>query len=343
MLCGAFVVRAQVDDPGVGLSYVYLVPVLFGSFWFGAAGGLLTGVVAAGLYALGGAVNPQDNLFLSTMLRLGVFGGVGYGIGWLFDQRAVLTAAVELQRRELGELRAIQEALVPGVLPDRPGLELSSSYVPAQQGVAGDFFLVAAGPGETTMIVVGDVLGKGLDAARRASFVRTALATFAPFTDDPVRLLEMANYSLIEKAGTSETFVTAACLIFRPQQGVAAFALAGHPPPMELDSGEPIDAEPGLPLGVAVDLGVRSVTLPLAEGEGLLLYTDGLIEARTPEMGETPRDQFGSERLVELVADLRGEPPERVVNTLRDAAEDFAGGVLDDDLCLVAFRASRRP
>ncbi|MGH3016675.1 MAG: PP2C family protein-serine/threonine phosphatase, partial [Gaiellaceae bacterium] len=275
---------------------------------------------------------------LSTLLRLGVFTGVGYGIGWLFDQRATLSAAVELQRRELGELRAIQEALVPPEMPERPGLELASCYVPAVQGVAGDFFIVAAGPGEATILVVGDVLGKGIDAARRASFVRTALATFAPFSDDPVRLLEMANYSLIEKAGTSETFVTAACVTFRPDQRTASVALAGHPPPIELDSGREVGVEPGVPLGVEVDIGCTAASVRLERGSGLLLYTDGLIEARRPEAAGADREEFGVERLQRMLVDLPDEPPITVVGEVRNAAEDFAGGALDDDLCMVALR-----
>jgi serine phosphatase RsbU (regulator of sigma subunit) len=337
MLGIVFALRAALDDPAVGASYLYLVPVLFASLWFGAEGGLLAGVVAAGLYALGALYTDTDNVFLSALLRLAVFTGVGYGIGWLLDQRATLTAAVELQRRELGELRAIQEALVPSEMPERPGLDLASCYVPAVQGVAGDFFIVASGPGESTMLVVGDVLGKGIDAARRASFVRTALATFAPFSDDPVRLLEMANYSLIEKAGTSETFVTAACVTYRPDQGTATVALAGHPPPLLLDSGREVEGEPGIPLGVQVDIGSTPQTVRLERGSGLLLYTDGLIEARKPE-DVADREQFGVERLQRILAEMPDEPPIRVVSEVRDAAEEFAGGALDDDLCMVALR-----
>jgi serine phosphatase RsbU (regulator of sigma subunit) len=336
LLCGVFLFRVEVDDMGIGFGYLFFVPVLFASYWFRAEGGLLAGLLAAGLFALDGAFNSGDNLLLSSLLSLLVFTGVGYGVGWLVDQREMLTAALELQRRELGELRAIQEALVPSDMPERPGLELASCYVPAQQGVAGDFFIVAAGPGEATMVVVGDVLGKGLDAARRASFVRTALATFTPFTDDPVQLLEMANYSLIEKAGTSDTFVTAACVTFRPATGVAAVALAGHPPPISLDTGKEVDAASGIPLGVELNVDTKAKMLQLDHG-GLLLYTDGLIEARRPG-DESDREQFGTGRILSILAELRGASPDRVVSDLRDAAESFAGGALDDDLCMVALR-----
>jgi sigma-B regulation protein RsbU (phosphoserine phosphatase) len=117
-------------------------------------------------------------------------------------------------------------------------------------------------------------------------------------------------------------------------------ALAGHPPPIALDSGEPVDAAAGMPLGVAVELDCTATTLHMGEGDGLLLYTDGLIEARRPGNGngDAAREQFGSERVVALLAELRDAPPSRVVSELREAAESFSGGALDDDLCMVALR-----
>ena len=88
---------------------------------------------------------------------------------------------LEAQRdAELGELRTIKEALVPDAIPDRVGLEIATCHVPAEEGVAGDFHLVAEGPEALTTFFVGDVAGKGFAAARRGAYVRAALATFAP-------------------------------------------------------------------------------------------------------------------------------------------------------------------
>lgn len=121
----------------------------------------------------------------AAVLRLVVLCSVGGGFALLLDRQIELRAAVADRDRQIDELHAIREALVPVEVPERPALELASCYVPAEEGVAGDFYLVAPGPNDTTVLVVGDAMGKGLEAARRASFARAALATFASFTDDP--------------------------------------------------------------------------------------------------------------------------------------------------------------
>ena len=118
---------------------------------------------------------------------------------------------------ELEDLRAVRDALTPPELPARPGLELAATFIPASADqVSGDFYLVAEGPQESTVLVVGDVVGHGLQAGRRAAFVRTAFAATAPFSDDPSRLLSWANTALIERAGTGSEFVTAACVTYLP-------------------------------------------------------------------------------------------------------------------------------
>lgn len=353
-LAAIFVAWMLIAQAGVGISFLYVVPILLAAWFFGPRAGLVAGAIAAALFGLGGLIVDEPDLLAGVLIRGAVYCAVGYLVGMLLDQRLRLRAEVAAQRRELSELRAIQDALVPAELPERPALELASCYVPAQEGVAGDFYIVAEAPGAATIVVVGDVVGKGLDAARRASFVRTAFATFAPFTDDPLRLLEMANYSLIEKAGTSQTFVTAACVSYRPEDGAIAWALAGHPPPLLLDAGRPLHgAGPGLPLGIDVELGCGPARSRLRPGEGLLLYTDGLSEARAPGAAAPPAgarrpasdggqqgDMLGADRIAALLAVLRGASPGDVVRRLRTAAEEFAGGALADDLCMVALRAT---
>jgi hypothetical protein len=100
---------------------------------------------------------------------------------------------------ELEDLRAIRDALSPPELPTRPGLDLAAAFLPAAERVSGDFYLVADGPQDAPVLVVGDVVGHGLAAARRAAFLRTAFAATAPFSDDPRRLLSWANAALIER------------------------------------------------------------------------------------------------------------------------------------------------
>jgi serine phosphatase RsbU (regulator of sigma subunit) len=336
MLAAIFVLRATVTgEPGPLL----LFPVLLSAFWFGRAGGLAVAAVAAVLYAVARAIHPaHDSLSVveAGLLRLLLYGIAAYIVGWLAEQRRTLTATVSAQHAKLAELRGIQQALAPSDAPRRPWLELASCYVPAEHGAAGDFYLVTEATGDSTVVVVGDVAGKGIEAARRAAFVRTALATAAPYTDDPCRLLESANTALLDRGGGSELLVTCACIAFSPETHTVRWALAGHPAPMWLDDGTPLNTvSPAYPLGVEPYLECRSSSTSLSPGAGLLAFTDGLSEAR-----RNGGELFGTERIAHALAGMRGAAPAQVVRQLRSQAESFAGGALTDDLCIVALRAS---
>jgi len=116
------------------------------------------------------------------------------------DHLAELQDRVDAAEHELEDLRGIREALTPPQLPQRPGLELAAAFLPAAERVSGDFYLTAEGPRDATVLAVGDVVGHGLTAGRRAAFVRTTFALTAPFSDDPRSLLTWANAALIERA-----------------------------------------------------------------------------------------------------------------------------------------------
>ncbi len=123
--------------------------------------------------------------------------------------------------------------------------------------MAGDFFLVSEGPMDSTTIVIGDVVGHGVDAARRAAYVRAALATFAKFSSDPVRLLQFAHAALVERVGDSPQFVTAVCVnIAAPPVMRLSWACAGHEAPWYLDTAAPLEGgRASVPLGLATGVG----------------------------------------------------------------------------------------
>jgi serine phosphatase RsbU (regulator of sigma subunit) len=250
------------------------------------------------------------------------------------EDLAVLRERLETAEHELEDLRAIRDALTPPELPRRPGLELAAAFLPAvAERVSGDFYLVAAGPQDSTVLVVGDVVGHGLQAARRASFIRTTFAAVAPFSDDPTRLLSWANTALIERAGTSTEFVTAGCVTYLPGEQLVRWAYAGHPPALWLDDGQELRApRQGIALGLAADLGSAEGSRPAPGGAGVLLYTDGLTEARHD--GE----MFGLDRVTAALGGLHGASPTEAVAVLRARVADHAYGTLTDDLCLLAAR-----
>ncbi|WP_028065093.1 PP2C family protein-serine/threonine phosphatase [Solirubrobacter soli] len=247
---------------------------------------------------------------------------------------AVLRKRLAAAEHELEDLRAIRDALTPPELPRRPGLELAAAFLPAiAERVSGDFYLVAEGPQDSTVLVVGDVVGHGLQAARRAAFIRTTFAATAPFSDDPCRLLSWANTALIERAGVSVEFVTAACVTFLPSTQILRWAYAGHPPALWLDDGhELIAPTQGTPLGLGPNPGFVEGSQRSTAGAGVLLYTDGLTEARHDGQ------MFGVDGVSAVLGGLHRPSPTEAVAVLRARVADFAYGTLTDDLCLLAAR-----
>lgn len=236
---------------------------------------------------------------------------------------------------EIRDLEAMRDVLAPAEPPARPGLDVECAYAPAADGVAGDFYLVAAGPDEdSTVLAVGDVAGKGVAAARRATFVRTSLATFAGFIDEPCRLLELSNQVLVERTGISSTYVTVVAVVIHPGEGRVEWAAAGHPPPLRLDSGEELNGRRlSPPLGVSDGFVCDAGREMVAPGDGLLLYSDGVTEAHRPR-----RELFGERRLTDALRELSGAAPNAVVRRLTADLHAHAGDALGDDLCIVAAR-----
>lgn len=250
------------------------------------------------------------------------------------EKLAALSQLLESTEHELKDLRAIRDALTPPALPKRPGLELAAAYLPAgAEQVSGDFYLVAEGPEDSTLLVIGDVAGHGLAAARRAAFIRTTFAATAPFSDDPCQLLSWANAALVERADTSSQFVTAACITYLPEHRLLRFAYAGHPPALSVyDDCELVAPSQGTPLGIAdhpayVEGSVR------AEGPtGVLLYTDGVTEARRGD------ELFGIGGVRAVLRQLDRPSPSDAIAVVRARVADFAYGTLTDDLCMLAAR-----
>jgi serine phosphatase RsbU (regulator of sigma subunit) len=247
----------------------------------------------------------------------------------LADLRERLGAAED----ELEDLRAIRDALTPPELPVRPGMNLAAAFLPAAERVSGDFYLVAEGPQDSTVLVVGDVVGHGLVAARRAAFTRTTFAATAPFSDDPCRLLNWANTALIERARDSVDYVTAACVTYLPRERRLRWAYAGHPPALWLDDPrELVATRQGAPLGLGPDPGCVEGSCRSATSAGMLLYTDGLTEARRG------MSFFGLDGVTTALGRLHRPSASEAVEALRAGVAEFATNAPTDDLCLLAAR-----
>jgi serine phosphatase RsbU (regulator of sigma subunit) len=334
-------------QPGLAVSLYGLVPIVLGVFWFSLRGGLLAAAATMLAFLVDEMLTPSRGLSgpefgFAVFNRAVVFFGVAVLVAWLLDRERRLILQVQAQRAELAELESLRAALIPVDVPPRPHLQLATSFLPADGEVAGDFFLVVEGPDRSTTIVVGDVVGHGLEAARCAAFVRAALATFARFTSDPARLLQLANTALAERRAPSATFVTTVCLnIGAPPDPEVCWAAAGHNAPWFLDTGAPLrGGRLGAPLGIGADaLTVESGRAVLQPGAGILLFTDGLTEARAARRpSHRSFELFGEDRARKIVREQRGAAVTGIVEALVAEVTAFAGGPLADDLCLVAVR-----
>lgn len=196
--------------------------------------------------------------------------------------------------QELASARELQEVLIPEKPPSLPGFTVSSAYHPALE-VGGDFFQIIPLEGEftgSTLIVLGDVSGKGLRAAMAVSLIVGAVRTLAETTSRPAEILAGLSRRLYGRLQGGFT----TCLALRIDPGgVCTIASAGHPAPY-LNERE-INLPGALPLGIDPEMKYEEMRIHLRAGDRCALYTDGLLEARAPS-GEI----FSFERLQELFA-----------------------------------------
>jgi hypothetical protein len=191
--------------------------------------------------------------------------------------------------REFQNARELQQILVPETLPAIPGFTLTSAYRPAQE-VGGDFFQIIPLEGAlqgSTLIVLGDVSGKGLQAAMTVSLIVGAVRTLAKFAPQPAQMLAEINQRLHGRLQGG--FATCIAVLLN-QDGSCVLSSAGHPAPF-LNQRE-LELPGALPLGLDLATSYQQVDVQLREGDHFSLYTDGLLEARNAS-GEL----YGFERL----------------------------------------------
>lgn len=184
--------------------------------------------------------------------------------------------------QEFKSARELQQVLIPETLPELPGYAVTSAYRPAQE-VGGDFFQIIPLEGNlarSTLIVLGDVSGKGLKAAMMVSLIVGTVRTLARFVPRPAALLEELNQRL---SGRMQGGFTTCLALVVSRDGRCVAASAGHPAPF-LNQAE-LGLPGALPLGILPGAVYQEMAFQLQVGDHLALYTDGLLEARR-ENGE---------------------------------------------------------
>ena len=328
---GTSILLAHADDPGLlgvtpdetpllmllGTTSLLSVPITDGTTSYGA----LTLARAAGE----GSFEVAD---LGLAEQFGQHLGVAIRVDRMFRHRSAVA-------------EALQASLLPATLPDVPGIELSPAYVPASEGleVSGDFYDVFPVTGGWA-IVIGDVCGKGQEAAAMTAAARHAIRTLAHWNPDPQDVLAKANEILLA-GGYEDRFVTVKLGYLRWDGDLlrVVMASAGHPGPALVRPDGRVDVlgGGGLPLGLFPDADPHVDKLELGEGDLLFFYSDGVTGARSPDM------RYFEDSLADELAGLAGRSAADTARAIQSRVTGFSEDDLRDDLTILVAKVQAPP
>jgi len=242
------------------------------------------------------------------------------------DQLRVLERDLELAAK-------VQRQLLPYEIPVLPGMQIAAHTEPAQV-VGGDYFDFFSYPDGAQGVVIADVMGKGLSASMLMSNLQASLRILGPeYTSldalaDRLNQLFRSNLKLI-------SFISLFLVRIDVESGILQYCNAGHNPAIwwEASSGTIHWLKPtGPAIGLTQSAQFKSKELRYGPGDLLLLYTDGLVEARNP--GD---EEFGKERVIAYVKEHLRQPVNLFLTGLRETAREFAGK-FDDDVTLIVIK-----
>jgi serine phosphatase RsbU (regulator of sigma subunit)/anti-sigma regulatory factor (Ser/Thr protein kinase) len=289
--------------------------------------GELIGVVTLGPRLSQQEYSSDDRALLSN---LSVQAAPALRVAQLVRQQQLEALQRERFAQELRVAQLVQQTLLPKNIPAISGWRIDRYYQPARE-VGGDFYDFINLPDGRLGLVIGDVTDKGVPAALVMATTRTILRAAAGRLDSPGAVLERANDVLVEDI-PQNMFVTCLYAILEPQSGRLWFANAGHDLPYRYRQGRVDELQArGMPLGLMPGMKYEENEIILAAGEGVLFYSDGLVEAHN-----TRRDMFSFGRLQALVAaGPVGE--QRMTHYLLDELARFTGEGWDqeDDITMV--------
>lgn len=258
------------------------------------------------------------------------------------------------QRQEdLAMARQLQQSLLPSVHPCFPPSALSEQsalhfchrFYPATE-LAGDFFNVLALSDHEAGVFICDVMGHGVRSALITALLRALVDDLAPRLREPSEFLAEINRkltALIQPAGTP-LFATAFYLVVDVAAGHMQYANAGHPRPLHLQPRAGlvtrlhVQPRSGPPLGIAADSAYGTTTAPLAPGDRILLFTDGLFEVPSVDGGE----EFGQARLLAATRERLKAPLPELLDMLFSEVRAFSGDAeFSDDVCLLGMEVAR--
>jgi hypothetical protein len=295
-----------------------------------------------GLLALGISISSLSENHLFSLPLVGVLLPVGLTLRYgrsIFAEAPLAEALATAERRASEVLAQVESAplawsdrLAPHDLPEIEGFEIGRVYEPGTGAMAGDFYDLYPTSPKRLAAVIGDVAGHGIEPSITAFQVKYLLRVFLRQYREPAQALEEMN-SLLYTQGRPEELVSLCTIVFDQEAGTLRYASAGHPAAWLWHDGEvrPLRSTGPL-LALDPDGTYYSREVPLDVGDLVLLYTDGLTEARSGEQ------LFGEDRVAGILRRDPGQDVTTLCKTLLEAARDFAAEPLTDDVAILAIR-----
>ncbi len=255
-----------------------------------------------------------------------------------FIRNTLLAAEVrraESRKREDEIARQIHLGLLPRGDPEFPGLRIAGGHR-AAENIGGDYYGYLALPDGALGLAMADVSGHGVGAALYMAAAKGALQAEARRDPSPANVLSRTNEVLVADFSESDVFATAVVFRFEPGGSRMTLCNAGHNPPILVRAGGEVERleRGGSALGVFSGMGFEEEARALDPGDVLVVYTDGLVEARDPV-----RRQFGIERLIETAVATRSEDVSGIHERILGAMAEHCGGIPPaDDVTLVVVK-----
>jgi len=248
-----------------------------------------------------------------------------------------ITALKELEEQR--NIASVLQAALLDIPREMPGLRFGHLYLSATQGarVGGDFYDVFRVKGNRVVVLIGDVSGHGVEAARIATLVKDVVHAFSHESPRPRLVLRRANDLLLERQ--TPGFITLFLGVLDPGTETLTYCSAGHPNALLRSDGGAITSlkAASAPLGVFASYTWEESRVRLGRDHLLFLYTDGAMEARRGP------DFFGQERLAQALGRWTDLSPEHVPEAMLEEVLAFSGGQLRDDVALLALQLDRTP
>jgi serine phosphatase RsbU (regulator of sigma subunit) len=228
----------------------------------------------------------------------------------------------------------MQRSLLPRVAPELEGLELGAVYESsARMDVGGDVYDYLTLSDGRLAVVLGDVTGHGIEATADMAMAKFVFRSLAREHPEPGDFLAAANEVVVDEIAAGK-FITMTYVVVDPRAGEVACACAGHPPPRLVGADGAVRplAATGLALGIEEDQRYEEARAPLGEDEAVVLFTDGVVEARRGS------GLYGLERLDRVLGAHTGLGAEELARAVVDDCRSFAGGELADDCAVVVIR-----